>query len=66
MMRVLTAVLLYSLVQFQATAETIVEIDTTLGVIRLELLSDKAPNTVANFLKYVEINYYDDVIFHPS
>jgi peptidyl-prolyl cis-trans isomerase B (cyclophilin B) len=64
MMRVLTAILLYSLCHFQASAETIVEIDTTMGVMRLELFSDKSPDTVANFLKYVEINYYDDVIFH--
>ncbi len=63
-MRVLTAVLLISLCQYQAKAETVVEFDTTMGVMRLELFSDKAPDTVANFLKYVEINYYDDVIFH--
>ena len=64
MMRVLTAILMYSLCQFQVTAETVIEIDTTMGVMRLELFPDKSPGTVANFLRYVEINYYDDVIFH--
>jgi peptidyl-prolyl cis-trans isomerase B (cyclophilin B) len=35
-----------------------------LGVITLELDADKAPNTVANFLRYVESGHYDDTIFH--
>jgi peptidyl-prolyl cis-trans isomerase B (cyclophilin B) len=34
------------------------------GVITLELDSDKAPKTVANFLAYVAQGHYDDTIFH--
>lgn len=43
-----------------------VRIDTTLGPIVLELDRDVAPMTVANFLSYVNTNFYDDVIFHQS
>jgi len=33
-------------------------------VISVELYPDKAPKTVENFLKLVEKNYYDGVVFH--
>ena len=34
------------------------------GVITLELNDEKAPNTVANFLSYVNKGHYDNTIFH--
>ena len=34
------------------------------GVIEIELFSDIAPKTVANFLKLVNMNFYDGLIFH--
>lgn len=37
---------------------------TTQGGIKLELDAEKAPNTVANFLKYVESGHYSNTIFH--
>ncbi|QHI70972.1 peptidylprolyl isomerase [Tichowtungia aerotolerans] len=37
---------------------------TTKGDIKLELDAEKAPNTVANFLKYVESGHYNGTIFH--
>ena len=37
---------------------------TTQGDIKIELNNEKAPNTVANFMKYVEKGHYKDVIFH--
>lgn len=37
---------------------------TDLGTIRLELYPKKAPETVANFLQYLEDFYYAGVIFH--
>ena len=37
---------------------------TSKGDITLELYEDKAPKTVANFMKYVEAGHYSDVIFH--
>jgi len=35
-------------------------------VINLELYPDKAPLTVANFLKLVDANFYNNVIFHRN
>jgi peptidyl-prolyl cis-trans isomerase A (cyclophilin A) len=41
-----------------------VELDTTAGVIRIELYPDAAPKTVENFLKYVDAKFYDGTQFH--
>ncbi len=41
-----------------------VRLTTGLGMIELELYADKAPQTVKNFLTYVERGYYNGVIFH--
>ncbi len=35
-----------------------------MGTITLELDAEKAPNTVANFLQYLEDGHYDNTIFH--
>lgn len=48
----------------QAQAGTLVDIDTNRGTIRIDLADDKAPNTVANFLRYVDEGFYDGTIFH--
>jgi peptidyl-prolyl cis-trans isomerase B (cyclophilin B) len=37
---------------------------TSKGDIKLELNAEKAPKTVANFLKYVASGHYDGTIFH--
>ena len=37
---------------------------TSLGDITLELDAEKAPITVANFLEYVNSDFYSDTIFH--
>ena len=42
----------------------VVTLTTSLGVIELELDSDKAPLSVANFLAYVDSGFYDGTIFH--
>jgi peptidyl-prolyl cis-trans isomerase B (cyclophilin B) len=42
----------------------VVKLTTNFGDITLELNAEKAPITVANFLKYVESGFYDGVIFH--
>lgn len=39
-------------------------IKTTFGDISVSLDADKAPATVANFLKYAREGYYDGTIFH--
>ncbi|HEY5652891.1 MAG TPA: peptidylprolyl isomerase, partial [Pontiella sp.] len=37
---------------------------TSMGDIKLELNAEKAPKTVANFMKYVDEGHYTNVIFH--
>ena len=41
-----------------------VVIKTTMGDMVIELYPDKAPNTVKNFLTYVDEQFYDGTIFH--
>jgi cyclophilin family peptidyl-prolyl cis-trans isomerase len=41
-----------------------VEMSTSKGKIVLELYADKAPQTVKNFLMYVDSRFYDNTIFH--
>jgi peptidyl-prolyl cis-trans isomerase A (cyclophilin A) len=42
----------------------VVELDTTLGKITIELDAKKAPISVENFLKYVDKGFYDGLVFH--
>ena len=41
-----------------------VKLTTNLGAITLELDAEKAPETVKNFLAYVEAGHYDNTVFH--
>ncbi len=41
-----------------------VEIETDLGSFKVELFIEKAPETVNNFLKYVDSGFYNGLIFH--
>ncbi len=41
-----------------------VKLTTSMGAITLELDEQKAPETVANFLKYLDAGHYDGTIFH--
>jgi peptidyl-prolyl cis-trans isomerase A (cyclophilin A) len=45
-------------------APTRVALETSEGRIVVELRADKAPQTVANFLQYVNDSFYDGTIFH--
>ncbi|MBM3982327.1 MAG: peptidyl-prolyl cis-trans isomerase [Planctomycetes bacterium] len=45
-------------------ANPVVVVETNLGSFKIELLEDKAPGTVKNFLQYVEDKHYDGLIFH--
>ena len=47
-----------------AAAKPRVRLETSLGSIILELDPDKAPESVANFLRYTQDGYYDGTIFH--
>mgnify|MGYP000261037546 FL=1 len=46
------------------TAAPRVKLETSLGVITLELDAQKAPKTVANFVQYVKDKHYDGTVFH--
>lgn len=48
----------------QGRTLTEVEIRTSLGSITIELYPDTAPNTVRNFLQYVNDGFYSGTIFH--
>lgn len=39
-------------------------LETSLGLIKIELFTDKAPKTCENFIGLIEKNYYENVIFH--
>lgn len=44
--------------------KTMVKLHTNHGTITLQLDAEKAPNTVKNFLEYVNSGFYDGTIFH--
>ena len=48
----------------QASKNPEVILETSLGVIKLELFPEQAPVTVANFLTYVREGFYDGLLFH--
>ena len=64
MKKILSIIILFYVNQSCLQAATIIEINTTMGDIQIELNPEKAPKTVANFLNYIEIGYYDGLIFH--
>lgn len=41
-----------------------IKLQTNYGDIFIELYEDKAPQTCANFCRYIEENFYDGLIFH--
>jgi len=45
-------------------APVTVQMETSMGPVQIELDADKAPQTVENFLKYVDSGFYDGTIFH--
>jgi cyclophilin family peptidyl-prolyl cis-trans isomerase len=45
-------------------ANPVVVIETSMGPIKVELLEDKSPITVKNFLSYVDKKFYDGTVFH--
>lgn len=48
----------------EASMNTFVELETTMGKMKIKLYDDKAPLTVKNFRDLVEKGFYDGTIFH--
>ena len=47
-------------------ANTVVEMNTSMGKIEIELFNDKAPVSAKNFENYVKSNFYAGTIFSSS
>ncbi len=47
-----------------AADKPVVVIETSMGSITVELEPDRTPKTVANFLKYVDKEFYNGTVFH--
>src|SRR5271166_4203423 len=64
-MKHLTSLILAATLASAARAENpVVVMETSKGTIKIELLPDKSPITVKNFLNYVDDKFYDDTVFH--
>jgi cyclophilin family peptidyl-prolyl cis-trans isomerase len=48
----------------RAADKPVVVMETSLGTIKIQLDADKAPETVKNFLSYVDDKFYDGTTFH--
>jgi peptidyl-prolyl cis-trans isomerase A (cyclophilin A)/peptidyl-prolyl cis-trans isomerase B (cyclophilin B) len=62
--RIVAAAALALAATVASAANPQVELDTTAGVIKLELYPEAAPKTVANFLDYVKSGHYVGTQFH--
>ena len=63
-MKYIFSLLLLVLVTQVHSAETQVNMQTNFGSIIIQLEAEKAPKTVANFLRYIKEGFYDTTIFH--
>jgi cyclophilin family peptidyl-prolyl cis-trans isomerase len=62
--RLFLATAAFALAATAFAANPQVELDTSAGVIKIELYPEAAPKTVANFLDYVKAKFYDGTQFH--
>jgi cyclophilin family peptidyl-prolyl cis-trans isomerase len=63
-MKLIISISLFLLLSIQNSYATTVNMKTNLGSIIIELNDEKAPKTVANFLRYVKKGFYNGTIFH--
>jgi cyclophilin family peptidyl-prolyl cis-trans isomerase len=47
-----------------ASRRPVVALETTMGTIKIELFTDKAPITTKNFIDYVNVGFYSGTIVH--
>ena len=68
MKKIIPSTILFSLLIFVHACESkknpTIIMETTLGMITLQLFPKKAPNTVKNFLSYIEQNKYNECHFY--
>jgi len=68
MKKIIPSTILFSLIIFVHACESeknpIIIMETSLGTITLQLFPKKAPNTVKNFLSYIEQNRYNECHFY--
>jgi cyclophilin family peptidyl-prolyl cis-trans isomerase len=64
MKRLLISLVLSALAPLALADNPHVLLNTTLGDIELELVPEKAPKSVENFLRYVKKGHYNNTIFH--
>jgi peptidyl-prolyl cis-trans isomerase A (cyclophilin A) len=48
----------------KAAANPVVALETSMGMIKVQLFPNKAPMTTKNFLEYVDSGFYDGTIIH--
>ncbi len=63
-LKTLLATLMLTMTVSTTWAKPFVEIKTNKGIMLIELYPEKAPNTVENFLQYVNSGFYNGTIFH--
>jgi cyclophilin family peptidyl-prolyl cis-trans isomerase len=64
MMLILTSTLSFATEKSMSNTQTKVKLTTTLGEIIIQLNTEKAPVSSANFLTYVNEGFYNGTIFH--
>ena len=64
MRSILFAVLLTVSATVFAQSNPIVIMETNKGTVKIELWADRAPISVANFLRYADSGFFDGLVFH--
>ncbi|NOX09273.1 MAG: choice-of-anchor D domain-containing protein [Gammaproteobacteria bacterium] len=64
--RIIILYLFAALFSLQASARSLVRMETTEGSIDIELFDDRMPLTVDNYLRYVDNNSYTNTFFHRN
>lgn len=64
MKKITLVALLGASISFPVYANTIITMETNVGVIELELYDKQAPISTQNFKNYVQHNFYNGTIFH--